>query len=280
MSLSRREVLRWFAGTVPLLMLSAGTAMPDAPLRIGVIRAGALGSTFGRLWLKSGHRIMFSTLHAEDLRPMADELGPSAIAGCMVPNRCWRRSSRRGRRSWSWRIGPRPGRSAFDYYFSNTKRVSPPSNGWSESRLGIGASKRGSTKRTVGEKRAYVRDCRPEGVSVAEGCRLIGSSRSTYYDAIVAASDDCMKDRLCVIFVGEQDGGLAVHAAWRDFSHRKYALWPAQGFAGESHQISPEVKHRTAREVLTHDPMLRPEPLAVVSITCAASPARRLQAIV
>ena len=40
------------------------------------------------------------------------------------------------------------------------------------------------------EKRDYVRDCRPEGISVAEGCRLMGISRSAYYDAPVSAPDD------------------------------------------------------------------------------------------
>ena len=32
------------------------------------------------------------------------------------------------------------------------------------------------------EKRGYVRCCRPRGLSVAEGCRLMGLARSTYYD--------------------------------------------------------------------------------------------------
>ena len=32
------------------------------------------------------------------------------------------------------------------------------------------------------EKREHVRCCRPRGLSVAEGCRLMGLARSTYYD--------------------------------------------------------------------------------------------------
>src|SRR6202034_2448116 len=55
---------------------------------------------------------------------------------------------------------------------------------------GIGVSKGGSAKRTVSEKRTYVRNCRPESVSVAEGCRLMGISRSAYYDAPPVALDD------------------------------------------------------------------------------------------
>lgn len=38
-------------------------------------------------------------------------------------------------------------------------------------------------KRTPAEKRGYVRDHRSPGLSVAEGCRLMGIARSTYYHA-------------------------------------------------------------------------------------------------
>ena len=37
-------------------------------------------------------------------------------------------------------------------------------------------------KRTAAEKRGYVRHHRPRGLSIAEGCRLMGLSRSIYYD--------------------------------------------------------------------------------------------------
>ena len=40
--------------------------------------------------------------------------------------------------------------------------------------------KRGSEKRTVAEKRAYIRDHRPRGLSVERGCALMGLPRSTY----------------------------------------------------------------------------------------------------
>ena len=38
---------------------------------------------------------------------------------------------------------------------------------------------KGSSERTPAEKRAYVRDHRPSGLSIAEGCRLMGIARST-----------------------------------------------------------------------------------------------------
>ena len=43
-------------------------------------------------------------------------------------------------------------------------------------------AKRGSEKRTTAEKREYIRHCRPRGVSIAEGCRLMGIGRSAFYD--------------------------------------------------------------------------------------------------
>jgi transposase-like protein len=40
-----------------------------------------------------------------------------------------------------------------------------------------------STPRPRSAKRDYIRHHRPNGLSIAEGCRLMGLSRSTYYDA-------------------------------------------------------------------------------------------------
>jgi hypothetical protein len=45
-------------------------------------------------------------------------------------------------------------------------------------------------KRTPAKKREHVRRCRPPGLSVAEGRRLAGILRSTYYDPSIAARDD------------------------------------------------------------------------------------------
>src|SRR6266545_2414213 len=42
----------------------------------------------------------------------------------------------------------------------------------------------GSLASWPAEKREYIRRCRPGGLSVAEGCRLMGLARSTYYDEI------------------------------------------------------------------------------------------------
>src|SRR5437764_5971002 len=50
--------------------------------------------------------------------------------------------------------------------------------------------KGGSEKRTAAEKREYIRHHRPRGLSIAEGCRLMGLSRSTYYDKPSSPADN------------------------------------------------------------------------------------------
>lgn len=51
------------------------------PKRIGVIGAGWLGGTVGSLWVKAGHEVMFSSRHPEELKEMAEKLGPLASVG-------------------------------------------------------------------------------------------------------------------------------------------------------------------------------------------------------
>ena len=64
---------------------SAGSGPSDGPaqrrMRIGVIGAGSLGGTVGRLWVKAGHEVLFSSRHPEELRGMTRELGARATAG-------------------------------------------------------------------------------------------------------------------------------------------------------------------------------------------------------
>ncbi|RKH46395.1 NADP oxidoreductase [Corallococcus sicarius] len=50
-------------------------------MRLGVIGAGWLGATVGRLWVKAGHEVLFSSRHPEELVSMTRELGPRASAG-------------------------------------------------------------------------------------------------------------------------------------------------------------------------------------------------------
>jgi 8-hydroxy-5-deazaflavin:NADPH oxidoreductase len=50
-------------------------------VKIGIIGSGNLGGTLGTLWVKSGHPVLFSSRHPEQLKKLADGLGPLARAG-------------------------------------------------------------------------------------------------------------------------------------------------------------------------------------------------------
>ena len=52
-----------------------------AKLPIGTIGAGHIGGTIGRLWVKDGHKFLFSSRHPEELKDMVASLGPLAQAG-------------------------------------------------------------------------------------------------------------------------------------------------------------------------------------------------------
>ena len=50
-------------------------------LKIGVIGSGRVGGTVGGLWVKAGHEVMFSSRHLDEVKKLAEQLGPSARAG-------------------------------------------------------------------------------------------------------------------------------------------------------------------------------------------------------
>src|SRR6059058_2704117 len=69
-----------------LFALTAALMAPFAraqskPLKIGIIGSGRIGSTFGGLWAKAGHEIMFSDRDAEQAKRAAETLGARARAG-------------------------------------------------------------------------------------------------------------------------------------------------------------------------------------------------------
>src|SRR6266550_3475724 len=51
-------------------------------------------------------------------------------------------------------------------------------------------SKGGAEKRTTAARRDYIRHCRPRGLSIAQGCRLMGIPRSTFYGAPAIVTGD------------------------------------------------------------------------------------------
>ncbi|QGY32417.1 NADPH-dependent F420 reductase [Pantoea cypripedii] len=81
MKLSRRSLIKSLGVMSVLPGFLSRQAQASSPLRIGVIGAGWLGSTVGRLWVGAGHAVMFSSRHPEDLAPMAREIGSLASTG-------------------------------------------------------------------------------------------------------------------------------------------------------------------------------------------------------
>jgi hypothetical protein len=53
----------------------------DAPVKIGIIGAGRVGSALAKLWVQAGHPVMLSSRHPDALRPLAQTLGPLASVG-------------------------------------------------------------------------------------------------------------------------------------------------------------------------------------------------------
>ena len=82
--LDRRSLLRAgaFAGVaLASSAVSLKAIAQTAPVKIGIIGAGHIGSTIGTLWIKSGHPVMFSSRHPEELKSLVGGLGSLAHAG-------------------------------------------------------------------------------------------------------------------------------------------------------------------------------------------------------
>jgi predicted dinucleotide-binding enzyme len=51
------------------------------PAKIGMIGAGHIGGTLAELWVKAGHPVIISSRHPEELKPLAEKLGPLCTVG-------------------------------------------------------------------------------------------------------------------------------------------------------------------------------------------------------
>ncbi len=85
-SFNRRALLRagGFAGLVLAAAAVSRGASGQAPLKIGIIGSGHIGSTIGSLWVKAGHPVMFSSRHPEELAPLVQGLGELARSGTVA----------------------------------------------------------------------------------------------------------------------------------------------------------------------------------------------------
>ena len=76
-----RIMLSLFVATM-LFAPPGHAAPPDArPLKIGIIGAGHIGGTLAKLWVAAGHEVLLSSRHPDELKPLAEKLGPRAHVG-------------------------------------------------------------------------------------------------------------------------------------------------------------------------------------------------------
>ncbi len=70
------------AGALALALTTcAWAADTAAPARIGIIGAGHIGGTLAKLWVDSGHEVMLSSRHPQELKALAASLGARAQVG-------------------------------------------------------------------------------------------------------------------------------------------------------------------------------------------------------
>src|SRR5258708_13037993 len=50
-------------------------------MKIGIIGAGKVGGGLGKLWVRAGHQVLFSSRHPKRLRVLVEEAGPGAYVG-------------------------------------------------------------------------------------------------------------------------------------------------------------------------------------------------------
>jgi predicted dinucleotide-binding enzyme len=84
--LARREFIRMAGSGLALVAVAARAHIAEAqtagsPLKIGTVGSGREGSALGKLLIKAGHPVMFSSRHPEDLKGLVAGLGPLAQAG-------------------------------------------------------------------------------------------------------------------------------------------------------------------------------------------------------
>jgi 8-hydroxy-5-deazaflavin:NADPH oxidoreductase len=79
------SVVSLLTSIVALAMLSgaaaAQPAISAAPIKIGIIGSGNIGSTLGMFWAKAGHQVLFSSRHPENLKQLVESVGPQSRAG-------------------------------------------------------------------------------------------------------------------------------------------------------------------------------------------------------
>jgi 8-hydroxy-5-deazaflavin:NADPH oxidoreductase len=83
--MNRREILLGSLATTVALAAYTGMAgaapAVSATLKIGIIGTGHIGGALAKLWVAAGHEVLLSSRHPEELRSLAQSLGPKAKVG-------------------------------------------------------------------------------------------------------------------------------------------------------------------------------------------------------
>jgi len=78
-------ITRWLLSAIPALALgllpSFAAAADAAPKKIGIIGTGHIGGALAQLWVKAGYKVLISSRHPEELKSLAQTLGPNAQVG-------------------------------------------------------------------------------------------------------------------------------------------------------------------------------------------------------
>jgi predicted dinucleotide-binding enzyme len=64
-----------------VVLPGAGAAAEAQPIKIGIIGAGKIGGTLATLSVRAGHEVLISSRHPDELKPLAQSLGPKAHVG-------------------------------------------------------------------------------------------------------------------------------------------------------------------------------------------------------
>jgi predicted dinucleotide-binding enzyme len=83
--ISHRMITRWVLSMIPALALGlAPSFVPAAdttPKKIGIIGTGHIGGALALLWVKADYKVLISSRHPEELKSLAQSLGPNAQVG-------------------------------------------------------------------------------------------------------------------------------------------------------------------------------------------------------
>src|ERR1700739_327020 len=53
-------------------------------MKIGIVGAGKVGGSLGKIWVRAGHKVLFSSRHPNRLKVLVDQAGPGAHSGTVA----------------------------------------------------------------------------------------------------------------------------------------------------------------------------------------------------